>query len=407
MGLPAPLVTPEPGPTPAPADRWSSGVRPALVGFLWARLCVAAGFVVAHVLSGRVALPDGRLHLSEGLLTWDGAFYRALAAGWYDGSTTEAARFFPLFPAAARAVSPLFLGREDIALVVIANVSALAGAVVLWRLAVEVTGDHDAAGRSAWMVAVVPSAFVLAFAYSEGLSLLLVAATLLMAHRRAFWWVAALGLASSAVRPVGVLLVVPIGVEALRTLRASDLHPTDLHPTDQHPTAGRGADVPTSVAVAARLTAVVAPVVGLGLAMAWVGAATGDDGLPFRIQRQLRAGFRDPLTRLAQGIWDVARFDFRDVYNVAFAVAFIALVVLSVRRRQPLAWIAYSVTTLVVALSANNIDSLGRYGLLALPLVVALAQWADIRWRQVLVGAVGSIGLVWLTTEALLGRVIP
>jgi hypothetical protein len=60
-----------------------------------------------------------------------------------------------------------------------------------------------------------------------------------------------------------------------------------------------------------------------------------------------------------------------------------------------------------VSLSANNIDSLGRYGLLALPLVVALAQWAGPRWRQVLVGVAGSLGLVWLTAAALLGRVIP
>jgi hypothetical protein len=65
------------------------------------------------------------------------------------------------------------------------------------------------------------------------------------------------------------------------------------------------------------------------------------------------------------------------------------------------------VATLVVAGSANNIDSFGRYGLLALPLVIALAQWAGPRWRQAMVATVGSLGLVWLTAAALLGRVIP
>ena len=114
-----------------------------------------------------------------------------------------------------------------------------------------------------------------------------------------------------------------------------------------------------------------------------------------------------PSPGLAQAVWDVTRGDFRDVYNLAFALAFIALAVVAVRRRQPLAWILYSVATLVVAGSANNIDSFGRYALLALPLVIALAQWAGPRWRQVLVAVGGSVGLVWLTAEALLGRVVP
>ena len=237
--------------------------------------------------------------------------------------------------------------------------------MVLWRLAVEVLGgagtiadggagvaDPGAvADRSAWMVAIIPSAFVLAFAYSEGPSLLLVAATLLALHRRAFVWTALWALAAAAVRPVGVLLVVPIAVEVARTLLEGG-------PTPPGPTArGDGPARPGAGTVLGMGAAVVAPLAGLGLAMAWLGSLTGDAGLPLRIQRQLRDGFRDPVTRLAQAVWDVTRGDFRDVYNLAFALAFIALAVVAVRRRQPLAWILYSVATLVVAGSANNIDS--------------------------------------------------
>ena len=410
MGVPTPVLRPE-------RDlRWTDGLRPALIGWAWARICIGAGFLVAHALSGRVTLPDGRLHLDEGLLTWDGAFYRALAAGWYDGAPAESARFFPAYPALGRLLAPLFLGREDLALLAVTNACALGGAVVLWRLAVEALGgagtiadggagvaDPGAAvaDRSAWMVAIIPSAFVLAFAYSEGPSLLLVAATLLALHRRAFAWTALWALAAAAVRPVGVLLVVPIAVEVARTLLEGG-------PTPPGPTArGDGPARPGAGTVLGMGAAVVAPLAGLGLAMAWLGSLTGDAGLPLRIQRQLRDGFRDPVTRLAQAVWDVTRGDFRDVYNLAFALAFIALAVVAVRRRQPLAWILYSVATLVVAGSANNIDSFGRYALLALPLVIALAQWAGPRWRQVLVAVGGSVGLVWLTAEALLGRVVP
>lgn len=398
MGVPTPVLRPD-------RDlRWTDGLRPALIGWAWARICIGGGFLVAHVLSGRVTLPDGRLHLDEGLLTWDGAFYRALAAGWYDGAPAESARFFPVYPGLGRLLAPLLGGREDLALLAVTNACALAGAVVLWRLAAEVLGGAGGAGvadRSAWMVAIIPSAFVLAFAYSEGPSLLLVAAALLALHRRAFAWTALWALAAAAVRPVGVLLVVPIAVDVARTVL--DHGPTPGRPAtrdDDPPRRGAGTVLRMGAAVAA-------PLAGLGLAMAWLGSLTGDAGLPLRIQRQLRDGFRDPVTRLAQAVWDVTRGDFRDVYNLAFALAFLALVVVAVRRRQPLAWILYSVATLVVAGSANNIDSFGRYSLLALPLVVALAQWAGPRWRQVLVAVGGSVGLVWLTAEALLGRVVP
>ena len=62
------------------------------------------------------------------------------------------------------------------------------------------------------------------------------------------------------------------------------------------------------------------------------------------------------------------------VYNVGFLVLFALLLALSIRQKQPLAWIAFSAITLVVALSAYNIDSLGRYGLVGVPLVVAAAS---------------------------------
>ena len=69
------------------------------------------------------------------------------------------------------------------------------------------------ADRSAWMIALFPAAFVLAFAYSEGLALLLVAATLLALHRRAFVLAGLLAFVAAALRPVGGLLLVPIAIE--------------------------------------------------------------------------------------------------------------------------------------------------------------------------------------------------
>ncbi len=380
--------------------RWRDGLVPVLVGWVWARCCVAAGWVLSDRLGDVLDNPRQVLGAHSGLLTWDGLFYRDLAVGWYDAVPEAGARFFPLYPALARLLAPLVCGREDWALVIIANVAAFGGAWVLWRLVREVV---DAAGpvavapdgggtllgrltgsvadRSAWMVAIAPAAFVLAWAYTEGLALLLVAATLLALHRRAFVWAGVFALLSAALRPVGGLLLVPIAIELWRA-----------RPRPSWPV------------VAA---AVVAPVAGLLLALGTIAATTGDVWIPLEAQREIRGGMQDPITRVLEPIGELVKGNFRDTYNLAHMWVLLALYVVAWRRRQPMSWLAYAGLTLLLTLSSQQTDSLGRYALVVVPFVVALAQWADRRWRQVSVAVISSLGLVWLTSEALMFRLVP
>jgi hypothetical protein len=366
--------------TTPPGVRWRDGLVPVTVGWLVARLCVAMGHLVARPLGEVLETPRGDHHLLEGLVTWDGTYYRLLAEQWYE-PLQEAARFFPLYPALGRLGAPLMGGREDWALVVINNLAAFAGALVLWRLVVEVVGHREVAARSAWMVSVFPASFVLVFAYSEGLAMLLVAATLLALHRRAFLAAGGLGLLCALLRPVGGLVLVPIAVELYR------------------------ARPRPSPAVAA--LAVAGPVAGLVGALLWINRTTGDFFLPVRIQQEIRGGFQDPFTRMLEPIGEVFTGNFRDVYNLGFMWLFVGLLVVAVKRRQPTSWLAYSAVSLVLLLSSQVTDSLGRYGLVVVPFVVALAQWAERKWQQVFVATASCAGLVWLTSEAWLGRMVP
>lgn len=369
--------------------RWVDGIRPAALGWLAARAAVALGYLLARALSGRVDLPDGRLHIEQGLMTWDGTFYRVITEGWYSGAGTaeDPSRFFPGYPAVARAVRPLVLGDTDLALLLVANGAALAAAVLLWRLAAEVTGDRGTATRVAWMAAVVPAANVAAFAYTESLMLLLVAVVLLALHRRRPGWAAAAGLCAGLLRPQGILLVVPVAVEAWRWWRAGGTH--------------------RAREVAGWAAALLAPAAGLAAALWAVSRGSGDLLEAYRIQRAIRGGFQDPVTRLGEAVVDVARGDLHDVYNLAFALGFAALFVVAWRRRQPASWLAYLAVTWVVAVGGQLMDSVGRYCWVAAPFAIALAQWAASRRRQVVVAVVGLGGTVWFTTEVFLGRVIP
>lgn len=373
--------------------RWADAIRPAVLGWLVVRLAVGAGFLIAHALSGTVALPDGRLHLDQGLMTWDGTFYRVITQGWYSGAEvpTEAVRFFPGYPALGRVAEVVFLGNTDLALVIIANAAALAAAVLLWRLAAEGTTDRHTADRAAWMVAIIPAANVMVFAYSESLMLLISTAVLLALLRGRPGWAALGALAAGLLRPAGVLLALPALVEAWQWYRS------------------QGAVAASSWHRRATVwaCAVMAPVSGLAIALWVVSRRTGDVFEAYRIQRQLRDGFRDPVTRLGQAVWDFAGGHLHDVYNVVFAVGFAVLFVVAVRHRQRLSWLAFMAATWVVAVGGNNMDSVGRYCVVAAPFTIALAQWGNTRGRQVAIMTLGGLGTVWFTSEVLLGRIIP
>lgn len=401
MGSPTVELTPPVAASPL------DGLRPALLGWLGARVAVVLGIAVAHGLSGTVSMPDGRLHLEQGLMTWDATYYKVIAEGWYGGAGTprDAVRFFPAYPGLARLLSPVFAGRVDIPLLLIANLSALAAAFLLWRLAIEVTGDRAVADRSAWMVAVIPAANILAFGYSEGLTLLVVVAALLALHRRSLVWVAGLGLVAGLLRPVGILLMVPVGVEMWRWWRGGGTPAEAEGPAGPaHPTGPFDRSVGM---VAAWTAALLAPAAGFLAALLWVAGPDGDPLDTFRIQRELRNGFHEPFTRLLRAFVDFGHGHLHDVYNVAFALGFLALFVVAWRRRQPASWLALMGTTWVVAVGGNRMDSVGRYCLVAAPFAVALAQWAGRRWQQVAVAVVGAAGIVWFTAEVMLGRIIP
>lgn len=187
--------------------RGPGGLVPALVGFVWARVCIAIGYLLAHQFPSSVEqVPRYDEMMSQGLLAWDGFFYRLLIDGWYGAVPPDGVRFFPLYPAVARPFGFLLGGRNDLALLLVANVGALIGALLLWQLVLEVIAGQDGDGsgvasvtdladRSAWMVAVVPAAMTFAMSYTEGPALALNAGVLLMMHRRRWWWCA--GLAST------------------------------------------------------------------------------------------------------------------------------------------------------------------------------------------------------------------
>jgi hypothetical protein len=364
-------------------------VTDALWPFLVARACVAAGYAAAQSAASNSGVDAMWTHLREGLVTWDGTFYRTIAAHGYSMGPTGLAednplRFFPLYPLLARALSLFTLGNAAVALVILTNVAALGCLIALRRLVAATFDDDDLARRSMWWLALFPAGAVMVMAYAESLMLLATLGAFLAIRQRRWPLAGGLVFAAALTRPVGILLAVPMAIEVWegrRELRS-----------------WRDRTVAAGVVAAAPL--------GTSLYLWSVSRRFGDFWLPVDIQSELRGDVRFPVTRLWDAVVLTLGDSQKDAPNLAFAVVLLVAIV-AMARVVPRSWTAYTAVTVLVALSSTNIDSIGRYGLVAFPVAVAAAHLTAGERRSVAALAVSAGGLVAITTMSLVGTYIP
>jgi len=142
--------------------------------------------------------------------TWDSQHYLRIADAGYEAGTKTSA-FYPLWPLALRAVSPLFLGNTHLAGIVLANLFGLLACLLLCAVVGRRMGDR--VGRLTLLLLLAfPGAFFLGLPYSESLFLFLIALFFwgLEKKQNSIAGVAALLL--PICRPTGILMVVPFAV---------------------------------------------------------------------------------------------------------------------------------------------------------------------------------------------------
>lgn len=358
---------------------WRRALKPALLGWLAARLFISIAYVVSRFLEQH--FESSHDNVTNGLFMWDGGHYRALVDGWYSGAPEDTARFFPLYPALARAVAWLPGISGDAALLIVAHVGAFGAVVVVWLLVQDVFSNSELSDRTAILISVFPAAYVLTLAYTESLAIFAVAFTLLHLHRQNWWWVASGAFLAACLRPTGGLIAVAVLVEIIR-----------LRPWNR---------------IGPAIAALTAAPLGLVGSMWIISLSTHDFWAPVTLQRPIRGPFQDPLTRSLQTIWWTFRDDWGHGYDAFFVVLFVTAVVLMIRYRHPLSWILYSVATLVLIMSSFVVTSVGRYGMVAVPLVIVLAQWAHTRVRAVVMLSTSSLVFTGLAVAAFMSWTVP
>jgi hypothetical protein len=359
-------------------------LRAALPGWVVARGAVALGAMLAVVAVDELRPGDRPLQLDQGFFAWDAAWYRDIAEHGYDGVAREGLRFFPLVPLLARVVSVPLLGNVGLALVVLVNVAALAAGVVVHRLVREETGDRALAVRASWLLALLPPAVVLVLGYAESIAIALAAGVFLALRRKRWWWAAAFGLLAGLCRPTGVLLALPALVEVLRGWPAGRDH-------------------------LGRVAAVVAPGAGTAIFLAWVQWRFDDWQLPLRLQNtsDLRGGWSDPFS----ATWEAVRHlvsggELGEGLHAPW-IGLFALLLVVVFARWPFSYGLFAAAVLFMALSADSLGSIERYGLFAFPLVLALATiTSDARVERAVLTVSGA-ALTAFTALVFVGAFVP
>ncbi|MBI3048835.1 MAG: hypothetical protein HYY76_11070 [Acidobacteria bacterium] len=368
------------------ALRAALGAVPAAVAdTLFAVVTVRAATLSAAFLANIVfepamprgfTLPFANEKFVEIFVAWDSGWYWDIAArGYYFRPDAQSSiAFFPLYPLLMRAAAAPFGGGAAatwVAGIVISLVAYLLALVAIHRFTERLFESREVARRTVLYIAVFPWSLFLARVYAESVFLL----TSVLALSRAWngrWWQAGIwGALAALTRPNGILIALPLALLALR-------------------------DSPSLRALASRW-ALLAPIPAAfaGFCL-YVYTLTGDPLGWMAAQAHWGYSLGHPpweqLLRLISGVFEYGPYGFFftseivpfEVLHAAPALVFLALTPL-IFRRLGVAMGAYVLVSLLVPLSSNTLEGLGRYASVLFPAFMLVASITTQRAHEAIV----------------------
>ncbi len=375
--------------------RVPESLREAVLPFLVARVVVLGALGLAHFVVDRThpSTPGVAARVHAGLLGWDAGWYESIARVGYEPLGRQSLRFFPAVPALTHALAWIPGLGDGPALVLLANVAALAATAMLFVLVRRETGDVAVARRSVWILSLLPAAYVLVMGYAESL-LVVFAIGCFLALRPAssdatvrphFALAALLAFAAALTRPIGVLLVLAVLAELVRWWQRL----------------GRSERL-------AGIAAVAAPFVGVLAFLAWAKHEVGDWWAPLRVQLQSshHGGLSDPFSMLYHDATGLVHHHVGTALHVPWVLLALAMLIVC-WRRLPAPYTLFAAATLATAVAGSNLDSFERYALSAFPLSIAAALVLTQTQVERAVLALLSAGLAGYALLAFLNISVP
>jgi hypothetical protein len=342
------------------AARFNETVRDVALTFFVTRVPLLIIAELASVIIGQRA-GDHYAASTNPLLAvwgrWDAEHYIGIATSGYSG--TEPA-FFPLYPLLIRLGGAL-LGNSLIAGLAISNVASFFALLYLYKL-VEHEYNRQVAHRAVFYVSIFPTAIFFSAVYTESLFLCLTVASFYYIRERRWVTAGIVGALAALTRVEGVLLTVPLLIEAALALRAQRLDwwkwPVDT---------------------------VLKPLVGLGLIplglatyMAYLWVLRGDPLYFSHVQEHWGRHLAPPWESFQHSFRIIAHGVPQAVANqlleVTFTMLMLGVLIAGFRRLRP-SYIAYMLLSILVPMSTSSLMSMPRFALVLFPMFVLFALW--------------------------------
>ena len=370
---------------------WAAAALDALVAVLTVHFVLKGTAFFANLLFPPARprpfpMPFQSASFAETFAAWDSGWYFDIAQrGYYwNPSGQSSLAFFPLYPMLMRAVAWPF-GGSDRALwtagIVLSYSCLFLGLLGLHRLTAGTFGDRETARRTVLYVAVFPFAYFFTQVYTESLFLLMSVSAVAAAVAARWGWAGVFGALAALTRPNGILILVPLGFLAL---------------------AGR----PRLAVLARRAAALALVPLGFGAFCAFAYRLSGD---PLGwLHAQARWGYTVgnrpwvELLRLLDGLERHGPYGyfFSDPLGPYYflhgmvALVFVALAPSIFTRVGP-ALGAYVAVSLLVPLTGNALEGIGRYAATLFPAFMLLGTITSRRVHEaILIGSALVLSLL-------------
>jgi hypothetical protein len=350
--------------------------RRVLVVWSASRVAVLSlGYLLTAELGWHRALQPWQTKWVGAVTGWDSVFYIRISHIGYRPGKLEA--FFPLYPIGIWAVRNGLEVGDAVAALLVSNLAVLAALVGMYVLARDrLSEDH--ARRSILYLVLSPYAFALTMAYSEGPFLAFTVWMFVLSDREHDLAAAPLGYAAGLTRVTGLALVAPLALRAWRRRTVS-----------------------------AWLLAA-APAAAFATQAAWLQHAVGDPLGMVHVQAQWGGHPAFPLISLGDQFWRFATTrDFFFLARGVTVIAYLALLVPLFRQERFRATRAEDVLLVcgifALPLLSSVLQSVGRFGLVAFPLMFAMADIGLRResWHRAYVVFAPTAQIVFFTAVAL------
>lgn len=151
---------------------------------------------------------------------WDSHYFLGIASSGYSYTENELSNiaFFPLYPFLTRLLGTIFNFSFIFAGWMISSFSTLFSAIFIYKLAKEFHSESDPY-LAVFLFLIFPTAFVLNAVYSEALFIFLSIACFYYMRKNNFLVASILGFLASLTRFTGILLLVPLAIEFIRSTK--------------------------------------------------------------------------------------------------------------------------------------------------------------------------------------------